>query len=548
MDSFLYGTTVQTKLETTDGRDLHTFTSANISHREVGQKIAARLRQKTLEAVNTMQEDEGPMAWKIRHSIYWLSKSSEGLGAWRSEHALALSYYPIYLPEKAQHTIAKIFLDTLKAAWLLGDLGDLRAYQQPSFEIQTVVAHAKKKVLGLLQAFYKKPFTVPKYDVINELGDLDISTDDEQERKPPQISDYSSLHSSPISDPGLLFRESTNSTRPVELEASSPVSLTDSHSYHTPREFTIPSSTRGGRDLCASNPGSVNATSMSTLADGLHIAQLEDPGADNESIDHTLARLHKNELFNAEMECTQTVWAGFQYNMFSIESSPPHNIAFIPTRVRVFKLDSPVSSHFLVTYRDALPTSQSVIEDSTAALIPVYAFAADRSESSELYISDSGLPPSLRYRFHCKDSNGSHCPWELYGFQGALMGAYFEADYSAASVSLQPCGSRKTERERFPRIQVWTDFPSAHSAMYSNSSSPINSSTTSTPIAAISHRDFSALTSRLTNNVNVSKIFIFSRNFIYVLFGPCPLSFLPFFFSLRPSPRQFKTTIITCIR
>ena len=522
MNSFLHGITVQTKLETTDGRDLHTFTSANISDREIGQKIATRLRQKTLEAVNTMWEDEGPMAWKIRHSIYWLSKGSEGLGAWRSEHALALSYYPVHLPEKARHSIARIFLDTLKAAWLLCDLGDLRAYQQPSFEIQTVVTHVKKKVLDLLQAFYKKPFTVPKYDDINGLDDLDISTDDEQERKPSQISDCSSLHSSPISEPGLLFKESTNSTCPVELEASSSVSLTDSHSYHTPRELKIPSSTRGERDRCASKPGSVNATSMSTLADGLHIAQLEDPRADNESIDHTLARLHKNELFNVEMECTQTVWAGFQYNMFSIESSPPHNTAFIPTRVRVFKLDSPISSHFhLVTYRDALPTSQSVIQDSTAALIPVYAFAADRSEGAELYISDSGLPPSLRYKFHCKDSNGNHRPWELYGFQGALMSAYFEADYSAASVSLQPCGSRKTERERFPRIQVWTDFPSAHSAMYSNSSSPINPSTAPIPIAApISHRAFSALTSRLTNNVNDSKIFIFSGNFIYVLFGP----------------------------
>ena len=478
-----------------------------------------------------MHEDEGPLAWKIRHSIYWLSKSSEGLGVWRSENALALSYDSKSIPDKAWHTIAKIFLDALKAAWLLGDLGDLRAYQQPSFEIQTVVAHAKKKVLGLLQAFYNKPFTVPKYDLINELGDFDFSTDDERERKPSPISDVSSLLSSPVSEPELMFRESSTSTFPVELEASSPVSLTDSHSYHTSLKFRMTPSTRAGRDLCPSDAGSVDATEISTLADGLHITHLEDPCADHESIDHTLDRLYKNELFNAEIEFPQTVWAGFQHNMFSIESSPPHNTAFMPTRVRVFKLEFQFSSDFhLITYRAALPTSQSVVQAATAALIPVYAFAADRSESSELYITDSGMQPSLRYKFHCRDSNADHYPWELYGFQGALMGAYFEADYSAASVSLQRCGSQTIEREIFPRIQVWTDFPSAHPPTFSNSSSPTSPSAASAPIAAISRKGFSALTSRLASNVNDSKLFIFSRNFIYVLFGPLPPLLLLFFF------------------
>lgn len=520
VNSFLHGITVPTKLETTDGRDLHTFTSENIFHREVGQNIAARLKHKTQEAVNTKQEDEGLMAWKIRHSIYWLSKSSEDLRDWRSESDLALKDHPIPASDEASHTIAKIFLDALKAAWLLGDLGDLRAYKEPSFEIQEVVACAKKKVLGLLQSFYTDIFTVPNYDIIHKLGDFGIRTEDERERRPSQRPDPHSTPSSPISEPETNHKEPTNSTFPVELEACSLVSLTDSNSHHIPSELSATSSIRRESSLSSSNVGGLNTTNISALADGLHITHMEDPSADHESTDHVSARLHENELSNAETESPNTEWAEFQYNVFSIESNPPHNTAFVRTRVRIFKLDSQASSYLrLITYREALPTGQSVIQPSTAALVPAYAFAADRSENSELYISDSGMQPALRYTFHCKDSNGKHHPWELYGFQGALMGAYFEGDYSPASISLHRRGSLTIESERFPRMQVWTDFPSAHPAI-SDSSSPSGPSASLSPVPPISSKDHSALTNRLTNNVNDSKIFIFSSNFIYVLFGP----------------------------
>ncbi|CAD6584977.1 MAG: hypothetical protein ASARMPREDX12_001871 [Alectoria sarmentosa] len=522
VNSFLYGITVQTKLKTTDGRVLHTFTSANVSHREVGQNIAARLGQKSQEAVNSKHEDEGPMAWKIRHSIYWLSKSSEDLTDWRSENELALSYHTVPVSDEAWHTIARIFLDALKAAWLLGDLGDLRAYEPAGFGIQEVVACAKKKVLDLLQSFYTDIFTVPNYDLINELGDFSICTDDEREQIPSQLSDSCSITSSHVSEPEIICRESTNPTFPVELEASSSISLTESHPHHVPSELGATTSTRRESNLFLLNAGVVNTTGVSTIADGLHITDLENPFADQESIDHISARLHENELSNAEIDSQHTVWTGFQYNVFSIETSPPHDSAFIRTRVRIFRLDSQVSSYLrLITYREALPTDQSVIQPSTTALVPVYAFATDPSESSELYISDSGLQPSLRYKFHCQDSNGDHHPWELYGFQGALMGAYFEADYSPVSVSLHRCGSQTTESERFPRIQVWTDFPNAHPTTH-DSSSPASLSPTlplSSPISAITSKAFSALTSRLTTNINNSKLFIFSRNYIYVLFG-----------------------------
>ncbi len=528
LNNLIYGITLQTKLETTDGRDLHTFTSANISHREAGLNIAARLKQNTQEASSTNQEAEGRMAWMIRHSIYWFSKSSEDLREWRSENNRTLSYHTIPASDRAWHMIARIFLDAIKAAWLLCDLGDLQAYKEPSFEIQQVVACAKRMVLGLLQSFYRDIFTVPNYNLINELGDFCICTDDERSQKASQYSDAYSILSSPVSEPETIHRQSTNSNFPVELEAASAVSLSDADSHDIPSELRSIPSTLMEMDHSRSYAEAVHTANVSNLADGLHITHLEDKSADHESIDLLSPGLRENELSNAETRTSMTEWAGFQHNVFSIESNPPHNTAFIRTRVRVFKLESHVSSYLnLMIFREALPMTRSEIQPSTTALIPVYAFAADRSENSELYISDSGMQPTLRYRFLCKDSNGDHHPWELYGFQGALMGAHFEGDYSAASVSLHRCGSQTAEMERFPRIQVWTDFPSAYpviSDSASHESRSTTSASSSSTLSSISSREFSALTSRLTHNVNDTKIFIFSRNFIYVLFGSFALS------------------------
>ena len=528
VDNFIYGLTSQTKLETTDGRDLHTFTSANISHREVGQKIAVRLKQKTQEAASIKQEDEGRLAWTIRHSIYWLSRSSEDLREWKSENDSALSYHMISASDRACHMIAKIFLDAVKAAWLLGDLDDLRVYEEPSLEVREVVACAKKRVLSLLRSFYRDIFTVPNYDLIYELGDFEICTDDERKQNAPQNSDSYSILSSPVSEPELLHRQPTHSTFPAELEAGSLVSLIDSKAHKSSSELSSSPSTLMKSNLVQSNAEKVNTDRIGTLADGLHITHLEDSSVNRESIDHIPAGLRDNELSNAETGPPETGWTGFRYNVSSIESNPPHNTAFVRTCVRIFELDSQASrSLHLVSYREALPISESVIQPSTTVLVPVYAFAADRPESSEVYISDSGMQPNLRYRFICKDSNGDYHPWELYGFQGALMGAYFEGDYSAASVSLHRRGSQTAESERFPRIQVWTDFPSGPAAT-SDSLSYVSRSTTSgsssSAPSSISSREFSALTSSLTHNVNDTKILIFSRNFIYVLFGPFSLS------------------------
>ena len=532
LNNFIYGNTQQTKLETADGRDLHTFTSANISHREIGQNVAARLKQKTQEALSTKQQDEGRFAWMIRHSVYWLSKSSEDLEDWRSEYGYALSYNTIPASDRARHMVARIFLDAIKAAWLLGELGDLRVYEEPSFEIRQVITCAKKKVLSLLRSLYRDIFTVPNYNLINEIGDFGICTNDEKIQKGCPHSDSYSFLLSPVSEPEVMHRLPTSSTLPVELEAGSQVSLIDSESHDSPSELRSTPSTSLERSPFHSNARFIETANISTLADGLHITQLEHQSTDHEGVEHISAGLRENELSNAETRTPKAMWTGFQYNFSSKESSPPYNTTFIRTCVRIFKLDSHASSFLhLMTFRESLPLSRSEVQPSSTVLVPVYAFSVDRPESSELYLSDSGLQPSLRYTFLCKDSNGDHWPWELYGFQGALMGAYFEGDYSAASVSLHRCGSQVMESERFPRMQVWTDFPSPHQSAVSDLSSRTSQSTTSASSSStqssISSRDFSALTSHLTQNVNDTKLFIFSRNFIYVLFGT---------FSLPKSP------------
>ena len=213
--NFVHGITSQTKLVTPDGRDLHTFTSANVSHGELGRKIAAKLERETREAVGgTKREDEDRSAWMVRHAIYWLSKSSEDLREWRSSvngYAVVVS-----LPssssssdDQAWHatTVAKIFLDAIKAAWLLlatdddedslggggggGELAATYGEEHDGFDgFREVLACAKRKVLGLLQSFYGDVFAVPDYDLINEMGHFGMCTDDDDDDEERKVDSF----------------------------------------------------------------------------------------------------------------------------------------------------------------------------------------------------------------------------------------------------------------------------------------------------------------------------------------------------------------------
>ena len=253
----------------------------------------------------------------------------EDLKEWKSENDFAHGCHTKPASDKASHTTAKIFLDAIKAAWLLGDLDDLRVYEKTSFEIREVIACTKKKVLALLQSFYRDVFSVPNYDLINEQADFSICTDDERkEEKPSQTGDSRSVLSSPVSEAETLHRQPTDPlTFPAELEAGSLISPVDSDSHNILAELHSNPSTSMESTLVHPDADSVHTARISTLTDGLHVARLEDLSADHRNIDLFTPGLRENELFSAENDPSRMAWAGFRHDVFSIESSLPHDTA-----------------------------------------------------------------------------------------------------------------------------------------------------------------------------------------------------------------------------
>ena len=521
VERFLYGITTKP-----NGSKPEVFTSGKYSNREIGQRIEAKLERKVQEAVTAKSGGEDLFAWKTRHSIYWLSKSAERLEEWRQEYGVALSYHSLPASDIAWEDMGRIFANALKAAWLLINLSCLPGYNSQSHEMIEVISCVKKETLGLLNSFYENIFTVPNYELMDSLGDFDVRMAEEEK----EITGWqykgvpSSLRESYEPESIQEQVSSTICSSPVELEAASPV-LSQPQSIASPSSGTAQSPTVSsaprGRSF-GNNP-----------SQGLHIVDVEFSTTPN-GISTNTSDSQEIELHN-----TETLRVGFTHNIMTIDTS--NHLQPIPSRVRIFaSTNSPYLT--LYTYRPLLPEDKRIIKTSTDSLIPVYAFSNDRADTSELYIiTNSGLPSSLRYRFHCRKDTGEYYPSELYGFQGALMRAFFEGDYCAASVELHRKGDSRTRVERFPRMQVWTDFPpswavgelhgngsgsgsddsegaSIH-ASFMSTTSP--SSTNSSPVASdsILGKEFSALTTRLVRDVNYSKLFIFSQNFVYVVFS-----------------------------
>ncbi len=524
MKSFLHGITVQN-----NGSKPEPFTSGNYFNRKIGQRIEAKLKQKVQEAVGAKFGGEDLLAWKIRHSIYWLSKSAERLKEWRQEHGLALSYDSLPASDIAWEDIGRIFANSLKAAWLLHDLGCFRGYQSPSYEMIEVVSCTKRRTLRLLKSFYQHVFTVPNYELIDSLGDFDVRMVEERKEIMEWQQNGAPSTSLEFSEPEPI-QEQVNPTiysSPVELEAASSVPL---------QPQSIASSSNG----TAQSPtvSSIPAAHASDTApsDGLHIIHVEFSTTPEDDISSNTSNSQEIELYNTETLPIRSPWTGFTHRLTTIDTS--NALQPIPSRVRIFaSTNSPYLT--LHTYRPPLAKDTRIIQTSTASLIPLYAFTNDRTDTSELYITDSALQTTLRYRFHCRKDTGEYYPSELYGFQGALMRAYFEGDYCAASVELHRKGESRTRVERFPRMQVWTDTPSSstvgglygsgsgsddsegasNSASLMTTTSPSWKNSSSVASDVISEKEFSALTTRLERDVNYSKLFIFSQNFVYVVFS-----------------------------
>ena len=506
---FFHGITSHTRINCKDQPSSDIFTSSNIAHHKIGTSLATRLDQKTREAMITKSQDEALWTWKIRHSIYWLCKSTNDMDIWKAKKGVALKYNS--LPARDKNEVAPIFSNALKAAWLANKLElDLE-----DVEVRNIVLLTKEKVLKHMSTFYENPFTTPNYDLIDDLGNFDIDMAEMQKPHLQQkINGVPSL-SSPAS-PETQLQESPlcSSNSLAELEALTAALPSKSVSQDESTIETVPPPLHVTTSIVPRSISEAVLTSQPSSDDGLHIVPADDLGFD-QGIAPTPARLHEIELHNEEIESAAQGRSGFACGVFTIDPNPPLNTMYIRSSVRVFRLDSAVDSYLtLNTYRDSLPKDRRVIQPSTAQLVPEYAFMDSQKDDRELYIRDSDMQNSLRYKFHCHKDDGVFYPWELYGFQGALMRAHFEGDYSANNVMLHRQGSQRTLSERFPRIQVWTDFPIGHNATNSQAS-PSTLKPTS-----IDRRHLSALSDQ-SANVNDSRIFIFSRNYIYFFFSTC---------------------------
>lgn len=417
---------------------------------------------------------------------------------WKAKKGVALEYNS--LPAHDKNEVASMFTNALKAAWLANELG----LHLDELEVQNIISLTKEKVLKHMNTFYENPFTTPNYDLINELGNFDIEMAEWQ--KPQLEQEMNGVGSLPSPASSEIQVQ-----RPAELEALTPAPSSELF----PQEslvHTVPGHLHVTTSIPTRSDFEDLLTIRLSLNDGLHITQAEERGLD-QGIDHMPARLQEIELHNEEVEPTAEGRSGFTYGVSTIDPNPPLNTTYIQSRVRVFRLDSQMDSYLtLNTYRDSFPKDRRVIKPSTAQLVPEYAFTDNRSNKCEIYVRDSGMQNSLRYKFHCRKDDEEFYPWELYGFQGALMGAQFEGDYSVKEVKLHRKGSQRTECERSSRIQVWTDFPTGHNATNSKASS-----STLAPVS-MDRRQFSAL-SEQSADVNDSKMFIFSQNFIYLFFS-----------------------------
>ena len=428
----------------------------------------------------------------------------------------------------AWQDMGRIFANTLKTAWLLINLDCLPRYNPPNREMIEVISCAKRKTLRLLKSFYEDILAVPHYDLVDSFGDFDVRMVEERKEVMEWQHKGASPSSRKLSEPEPIQEQvsSTVCSSPVELEAASPI-LSQPRSIASPCNGTAQSPT-------ISSASAVHSFDTNSLQ-GLHIVDAEFPSTKDE-ISSASSDSQEIELRNTETPDKASPWTGFAHNVMTIDlSTSPQPV---PSCVRVFaSTNSPYLN--LRTYRPSLPEDRRLIRTSTASVIPLYAFSNDRADTSELYITDSekGWQTSLRYRFHCRKDTGEYYPGELYGFQGALMRAYFEGDYRAAGVELHRKGDSRTRVERFPRMQVWTEYPSSwalrglhgsgsggddlEGASIHASVTTFPSSTNSSPVASdpISGKEFSMLTTRLERDVNYSKIFIFSQNFVYVVFS-----------------------------
>lgn len=249
------------------------------------------------------------------------------------------------------------------------------------------------------------------------------------------------------------------------------------------------------------------------VMDGLHVSKLEQSVL-AKSVDDIQAERDEIELVNSELIEDQE-WssrlAGFYKGVSCTEEAEAHHAIYQPARVRIFKNKLNGQFH-LWTGREASSPDEHIVHPLTE-FVPIYAFADDRSKGleksgvAEVYLRHQGMQCSLRYRFKSPNPGVTRFPYELLGFQGALLGLQFEEEYKVSMVEFLRKGKSKPETESDPRLQIWTEV----------SEGKDHSSRESRSLSSFAQKTFTVNFDDALCRIDASKIFVYSSDDIYIL-------------------------------
>ncbi|KAF2733875.1 hypothetical protein EJ04DRAFT_258081 [Polyplosphaeria fusca] len=224
---------------------------------------------------------------------------------------------------------------------------------------------------------------------------------------------------------------------------------------------------------------------------------------------------HPNEVEMPNLECSDPGRSrgGFLHGVLSLDTTAPRNQGYMKSHVRVMKNFSPSDSYVRVcTSRHQAPFHEVKALLSLVELVPSYAFLDENDCEYPLFLRSAGLTLGLTYKVKCVD-NPSESALDLYGLQGALIGATFEVQYPAKSILLHRKGKSAAERLRSAKVQMWTDSKELTSAP--DGPGPATGSSNEGPTSP-RHRAIPLDSS--DEDVEATKIYLYSQHCIYVLF------------------------------
>ena len=489
INGFFNGHTIQrnAKSPADNSSKYHT---AKKEDREKGLDISRRLQDSLEEVLNERTQLEDVCLWKIGSSFYWLSKSLEELETWESKYAVEFRYHTLQSPQSGWEDLAEIFFDAIKAGWLLDNVKASGPVEGHSPVLKRVILCASDTTFELLDSFYRERFSMPKYGVIQEYGNFELDTP--FRKVPSDTNSSASARTSPSTT------TSSFSSRPLEPVQVSSELLGDSQFPVKPIPPLIPTRYREPQSFATRERTRPEEREVTEDVSGLMITAVEFGQSEDEKQNSS-----DLELFNEEAEDPQAT-RGFHHAISSKQMNSPVDEHYKNSQVRIFRSDRRDDTELrMITFRRDSAPQHSIVNRNLDRLVPLYTFEGSGTNGSEMYISHQGMPATLKYKFETNDRLR-----ELYGFQGALTGSFFNSDHAGAvQVSLKEAKSSTLAMASFPRLQIWTNNPDFHRPCETQREQPD------------ARKEISVLTRKAEEDMVETKLFIFSHDVIYTLFS-----------------------------